>query len=248
LVIVPAVITLFYLIRGPIRLRGKPTGRLMERFTLAERAAHWTMAATFVVLAITGIAILFGKYVVLPWLGHTGFSWLLVVAKVAHNFVGPLFIFSLAISFLIFVKDNLLRAIDLKWLIHFGGMFGKKEIASGRFNGGEKAWFWGGVVLLGTFVSVTGLILAFPNWNLAREAMQYANLIHAIAAILFISAAFGHIYLGTIGMEGAYRSMHDGHVDEEWAREHHVLWYEEMKRKDPKAIIAPNAHPAPGDD
>jgi formate dehydrogenase subunit gamma len=248
LAIVPAAILLLYLAKGPIRLRGKPTGRLIERFNRAERAAHWTMAATFVVLALTGVVILFGKHVILPWLGYTGFSGLVAASKTAHNFVGPLFIVSLAISFLLFVKDNRVRAIDLEWLARLGGMFGEAEVPSGRFNGGEKAWFWGGLVLLGALVSVTGLILDFPNWNQGREAMQQANLVHAIAAILFIGAAFGHIYLGTIGMEGAYRAMHDGHVDEQWAREHHRLWYEEVARGERPGAGAPSVQPAHGDD
>jgi formate dehydrogenase subunit gamma len=113
LAIVPAAIMLFHLFKGPIRLRGRPTGRLIERFNRVERVAHWTMAASFVLLAVTGIVILFGKHVILPWLGYTGFSWLVMASKSAHNFVGPLFIFSLAISFLLFVKDNLVKAIDL---------------------------------------------------------------------------------------------------------------------------------------
>lgn len=249
LAIVPAAILLFYLVKGPIRLRGKPTGRMIERFNRAERAAHWTMAATFVVLALTGVVILFGKHVILPWLGYTGFSGLVAASKSAHNFVGPLFILSLVVSFFLFVKDNLVRAIDLKWLARLGGMFGKAEIPSGRFNGGEKLWFWAGLVLLGAIVSVTGLILDFPNWNQGREAMQQANVVHAIAAILFVSAAFGHIYLGTIGMEGAYRAMHDGYVDEEWAREHHRLWYEEVTRGERREAFAASAvQPAHGDD
>ena len=127
-------------------------------------------------------------------------------------------------------------------------MFGGEEIPSGRFNGGEKAWFWGGVVLLGAIVSVTGLILDFPNWNQGREAMQQANLVHAIAATLFISAAFGHIYIGTIGMEGAYRSMHDGYVDEQWAREHHRLWFEEVARGERHGAATSKVQLAHGDD
>lgn len=230
LVLVPAAIMLFYLVKGPIRLRGQPTGRLIERFNRTERIAHFIMAASFVLLAITGIAILFGKYVILPWLGYTGFSWVTGMSKTVHNLIGPLFILSLALSFLIFVKDNLVKAIDLKWLVHFGGMFSKHEIPSGRFNGGEKAWFWGGLVLLGAILGVSGLLLDFPNWNQSRAVMQQANVVHLIAAMLFIAAAFGHIYIGTIGMEGAYRAMHDGYVDEQWAREHHALWYEEVKR------------------
>jgi formate dehydrogenase subunit gamma len=248
LAVVPAAILLFYLIKGPIRLRGQPTGRLIERFNRVERIVHGTMAASFVVLALTGIVILFGKYLVLPWLGYAAFSWLLAVSKSAHNFVGPLFTFSLAIAFVIFARDNRVKRIDLKWLAHFGGMFGKSEIPSGRFNGGEKAWFWAGLVLLGGLLSVTGLILDFPNWNLKREAMQYANVIHVVAAMLFIAAALGHIYIGTIGMEGAYRAMHEGYVDEEWAREHHVLWYEEVKRAGHPDKAAGLLQPTTGDD
>jgi formate dehydrogenase subunit gamma len=247
--IVFAAIMLFYLVKGTIKLHGRPTGRLIERFNAVERTAHWTMAITFVALALSGVVILWGKHLVLPWLGYAGFSWLTIVAKNLHNFVGPLFIFSLVVSFLIFVKDNLIRSYDIKWLVRLGGMFGKgEEIPSGRFNGGEKAWFWGGLVLLGAIVSVTGLILDFPNWNQGRELMQQANVIHAIAAILFISASLAHIYLGTLGMEGAYRAMRTGYVDEEWAREHHALWYEEVKQgRRPEKIAAAEAQPATGD-
>src|SRR5260221_10086220 len=247
-VIVLAAIALFYLIKGRIRLKGQPTGRLIERFNAVERASHWTMALSFVFLALTGTIILWGKYLILPWLGYAGFSWLTILGKNIHNFVGPLFIFSLVVSFLIFVKDNLIHAIDIKWLTPLGGMFGGHEVASGRFNGGEKLWFWGGLVFLGALVSVTGLILDFPNWNQGRELMQQANVVHAICAVLFISAAFAHIYIGTIGMEGAYRAMRDGYVDEEWAREHHALWYQEVKEgKRPEKIVAGNVQPATGD-
>jgi formate dehydrogenase subunit gamma len=249
LVIVLAALILFYLVKGPIKMHGRPTGRLIERFNAVERAAHWTMAISFVFMALTGAIILWGKYLILPWLGYAGFSWLTILAKHVHNFVGPLFIFSLVVSFLIFVKDNLIQGRDIKWLVRLGGMLGKgEEVPSGRFNGGEKAWFWGGLVLLGALVSVTGLILDFPNWNQGRELMQSANVVHAIAAILFICGAFAHIYIGTIGMEGAYRAMRDGYVDEEWAREHHALWYEEVKQgKRPEKIVPAGAQPATGD-
>jgi formate dehydrogenase subunit gamma len=229
LVIALALLALFYVVKGPIRLRGHPTGRLIERFSVVERASHWVMAISFVLLALSGLVIMFGKHLILPWLGYTGFAWLTVVAKNLHNFVGPLFILSIVVFFLIYVKDNLLNRRDFTWLAKLGGMLGKEEVPSGRFNGGEKAWFWAGVVVLGTAVSVTGLILDFPNWNQGRQAMQQANLVHAIAALVFIALSFAHIYLGTIGMEGAYRGMRDGVVDETWAREHHAIWYEAVK-------------------
>jgi formate dehydrogenase subunit gamma len=248
LVVVFAAIMVFYLIKGPIKLKGQPTGRLIERFNAVERAAHWTMAISFVLLAFSGIVMLFGKYVILPWLGYGAFSWLTIISKNLHNFIGPLFIFSIVVGFLIYVKDNLLTSMDFKWMAHFGGMFSDHEIPSGRFNGLEKMWFWGGLVLLGIVMSVTGLILDFPNWNQGREAMQLANVIHLTGGVLFMTAAMGHIYMGTIGMVGAYRAMREGYVDEEWAREHHSLWYEEVKQgKRPERIVAAGAQPATGD-
>ena len=241
-----AAILVFYLVRGPMRVHGQLTGRMIERFNAVERISHWVMAIAFVILAISGIVILFGKHIVLPWLGYTAFSWLTIVSKNLHNFVGPLFMFSIVVTFLLFVRDNLVRGDDFTWLKKIGGVFTGKEYPSGRFNMLEKMWFWLGMVLLGVVMSVTGIILDFPNWNQTREVMQQANVIHIIAAVLFIAASFGHIYVGTIGMEGAYRSMRDGYVDEAWAKEHHELWYEEVKQgKRPEKIVATGVAPQP---
>ena len=243
-----AVLILIYLVKGRFRLHGAPTGRLIERFNAVERASHWVMAVSFVFLALTGIIIMWGKHLILPWLGYTGFSWLTIVSKNLHNFVGPLFIFSIVVMFLIYVKDNLWRAGDMKWVMTFGGMFSGKEIPSGRFNGMEKLWFWGGLVLLGIVMSVTGLILDFPNWNQGRQVMQQANVIHVIGGVLFIAGALGHIWMG-LAMEGAYTGMRNGYVDETWAREHHSLWYEEVRSgKRPERIVTATPQPVPGDD
>jgi formate dehydrogenase subunit gamma len=245
------VLLAFFLWRGPIKVHGAPTGRLIERFTAVERATHWTVAISFVLLALSGIVILWGKHIVLPWLGYTGFSWLTIVSKNLHNFVGPLFIFSIVVMGLLFLKDNLPAAHDITWMKSFGGMFDKSgaEVPSGRFNAGEKVVFWAGLLGLGAVVSVTGLILDFPNWNQGRDLMQGANVVHAVAAVFFIAMIMGHGYLGTIGMEGAYRAMRDGYVDETWAREHHALWYEEIKAgRRPERMVSSAAQPAPGDD
>jgi len=242
------LIVAVYLIKGQIKLKNAPSGRMIERFNAVERTSHWTMAICFVFLALTGATMLWGKYLVLPWLGYTGFAWATIVGKNIHNFVGPLFIFSLVVSFLIFVKDNMVHGRDIQWLARLGGMFGGHEVPSGRFNGGEKLWFWAGLVILGITLAVTGLILDFPNWNQTREAMQTSNVIHDIAAVLFICGGLAHAYIGTLGMQGAYQAMRRGYVDEEWAREHHVLWYEEVKAgKRPERILPANAVPATGD-
>jgi formate dehydrogenase subunit gamma len=232
---VVVVIGALYAWKGPIKLHDRPTGRLIERFTPLQRYAHWVMGISFVILAITGIVILLGKYVLLPVIGYTLFAWLTNLSKNLHNFVGPLFAISLLFFIVLYIKDNLPKSYDFKWFASFGGMFGGKHVPSGRFNAGEKAWFWIGVVVLSLVVSITGLILNFPNFDQVRSVMIQANMIHAIAAVLVIALALGHIYMGTIGVEGAYGSMRNGYVDEAWAKEHHRLWYEDVKSGKVKA-------------
>ncbi len=248
LLVVPALLLVFFAIKGPFKLHDTPTGRLIERFNSAERMTHWTVALSFVALALTGILILFGKYVVLPVLGPSAFSWITIVGKNIHNFVGPLFVFSLIVMFFIFVKDNFFSGNDFTWLSKFGGLMSGNHVPSGRFNGGEKVWFWLGVVVLGLTVGISGLIMLFPNWNTAREVMAEANLVHATVAVIFIAIALGHIYIGTIGTEGAYKAMREGYVDETWAKEHHALWYDEVKAGNRPEKMAGAAQPAAGDD
>ncbi len=227
LVFMMIVIGAYYSWKGPIKLHDKPSGKRVLRFGAWDRMVHWGAAISFVLLAVTGIVILFGKHILLPIIGYTLFSWLAVLSKNVHNFVGPVFAFCIILLFVTFVKDNLPKAIDLQWFAKAGGLFSGKHVPSGRFNAGEKSWFWVGVTLLGVVVSVTGFILNFPNFEQGRTLMQQASVIHAIAAVVFTTLALGHIYMGTVGVEGAYESMRTGYVDETWAKEHHELWHQE---------------------
>ncbi len=228
-VLVCAVIAAIYFTKGPIKTHDKPSGRLIERFTVAERWAHWTLAITFCVLAVTGLIILFGKYILLPVVGSTIFGWLGNLSKNLHNFVAPLFIASLLVFIVMYVKDNLPEKGDAAWLANGWKMFKGEHLASGRFNAGEKVWFWAGVVVLCLAVSVSGLVLLFPNFDQVRTTMQQASVVHAIAAILVIVLGLGHIYMGTIGVEGAYGNMRDGMTDETWLKEHHENYYNDIK-------------------
>jgi formate dehydrogenase subunit gamma len=230
LVAMLTVIVAFYLIRGTIRLSTRPTGRRIRRFSAVERYAHWTTAITFVVLALTGMLMLFGKHVVLPIFGYSAFSVMAITAKGLHNFVGPLFTFSIIVTFILFVRDNVPEKGDMNWLMRFGGLLSNhSHLPSGRFNAGEKVWFWGGLTVLGIVMSITGFILDFPNFQQTRGQMQLAWTWHAIAALLFIMGSMGHIYIGTLGMEGAYGAMRTGVVDEAWAKEHHEYWFNDVK-------------------
>jgi formate dehydrogenase subunit gamma len=222
---------LVYVIFGKIRLKGQKSGRLIERFTPIERITHWTAAISFVLLAVSGLVMLFGKYILLPVFGHTLFGWLTYALKNIHNFVGPLFTVSIIMLFVIFVKDNFPHVSDIKWLTRAGGAIGKGHVSAGRFNAGEKLWFWGGVVVLGLIVSASGFVLDMivPGIAYTRGNMQIANIIHLIGAVLVATVSLGHIYMGTVGMEGAYDAMRTGYVDDTWAKEHHDLWYDDIQ-------------------
>ena len=231
LLIVVLALALYYFAKGPMGGHVPNTGRKIERFTYFERAAHWANAIAFCVLAISGVVMAFGKFFMLPLLGGALFGWLTYALKTAHNFAGPLFAVSLVIVFFTFLRDNFPGRGDLQWLLKGGGLFGGAEPPSGRFNAGEKVVFWGGVFLLGIVVVGSGLVLdkLIPGLAYLRGDMQVANMIHGIATALMMAMFLGHIYIGTIGMKDAYKAMETGYVDEGWAKEHHALWYEDIK-------------------
>ena len=241
-IIVLVALALYYFAKGPLGGDENKTGRVIERFTYFERAAHWSNAAAFVVLAISGIVMAFGQFFLLPVLGHTLFGWLTYALKTAHNFAGPLFAVSLLIVFITFVRDNFPERGDLEWLRKGGGLLGGHEPPSGRFNFGEKLVFWVGVFLLGILSVSSGLVLdkVLPGLAYLRGDMQIAHMVHLVSAVLFIAVFLAHIYIGTIGMRGAYRAMKTGYVDEGWAAEHHRYWYDDIRaRKIPTHRSAP---------
>jgi formate dehydrogenase subunit gamma len=231
LLIVVVAMGLFYRAKGSMGGHEPDTGRKIERFTPLERAAHWTNAIAFVALAISGVIMAWGKFFLLPILGGTLFGWLSYALKNLHNFAGPLFAVSLIIVLVTFIKDNWPSADDWKWIKSAGGLFGAEEVPSHRFNAGEKIVFWGGVLVLGFIVVASGLVLDMlvPGLAYLRSDMQIAHMIHAVAAVLMMAMFLGHIYMGTIGMKGAYGAMRTGYVDEGWAKEHHRLWYDDVR-------------------
>ena len=231
LLIVFGAIAVFYWRKGMMRLHDAPTGKEIERFTPFERSAHWTNAIAFVVLAVSGTVMAFGKFFMQPIIGDTLFGWLTYLLKNAHNFAGPLFAVSLTVVFFTFLKDNWPSKEDFVWIIKAGGLFGGKEVPSHRFNAGEKIVFWGGVFFLGAVVVASGFVLdkIIPGLIYERSTMQMANMVHGVATVLMMAMFMGHIYMGTIGMEGAYKAMKTGYVDETWAKEHHELWHDDIQ-------------------
>ena len=255
LLIVVLAIAIFYFTKGAIKTHGMDTGRKIERFTPFERSAHWSNAIAFSILAISGVVMAFGQFFILPVIGKSLFGWLTYALKTMHNFAGPLFAVSLVIVFFTFLRDNWLQKGDLNWLLKGGGLISGAEPPSNRFNAGEKVIFWGGVFMLGIVVVSSGLVLdkLLPGLVYERSTMQLAHMVHAVATVLMMAMFLGHVYLGTIGMQGAYSAMRTGSVDETWAKEHHEYWYDDVKagkiaaqRSTPVRPVPPSAYRADG--
>ena len=256
-----ALLALFYLIRGKILIDGEKTGRTVTRFKAVERFAHWVLAGSFILLGLTGLYSLFGRMVLIPLFGKESFASIAIVSKWIHNNVSWAFMIALVVIFFMWVMHNIPNRTDLKWLAMGGGIF-KKGVhpPAKRFNAGQKIIFWS-VIVLGASISASGLSLLFPfelpmfgvtfakmnalgitemlgmeplrSVLAPQEEMQLAQLWHTIVASVFILIIVAHIYIGSVGMEGAYDAMGSGEVEEQWAREHHSLWLDEVDASKP---------------
>ncbi len=252
------LLALFFAIRGRIRIEGGESGRRIERFNFLDRVTHWTTATSFVILALTGMNVLWGKYVLLPVIGPSAFSAITTAGKYLHNYVAFAFMLGIVVMFVLWVGHNIPNRYDLKWIAKGGGMFGKNNHPPARkFNAGQKVVFWV-TILGGLSLSLSGIALLFPfettmwgktfgilsavGFNVPgnvtlMEEQQLSSLWHAVVGIVMIAVILAHIYIGTLGMEGAFDAMGTGYVDENWAREHHSVWVAEVKNE-----------PLPGDD
>ncbi len=212
-----------YLIMGRLRISNGRSGQKLRRFTPFERFSHWLTAVSFVALALTGLNITFGKIVLLPMVGPETFSSLSQAAKYVHNFVSAAFVIGLVLIVGLWIKDNIPRKVDVDWVKQGGGFIKSKHASSGRFNAGEKLVFWFALGA-GAAVTLSGYLLMFPFYVTDIAGMQIAQVVHAVIAVLFVAVIIAHIYIGTLGMEGAFEAMATGDVDVNWAREHHDLW------------------------
>ncbi len=251
-------LVVFYVLRGRIPVDGEMTGRTVTRFKFIERMAHWTLAGSFIILGVTGLLTLFGRAFIAPYLGKDINSFLLIYGKWLHNSVAWAFMVALVLVFVMWVVHNIPNRTDLVWIRQFGGIIGNKHPPAKKFNAGQKVIFWS-VILFGASISVSGLSLLFPyelplfaktfavlndigipQWigfgtlpeQLSpQEEMQFAQAWHAIMAFVLMAIIIAHIYIGSVGMEGAYDAMGSGEVDEAWAHQHHSIWLEEEKAK-----------------
>lgn len=253
-------LALFFAVRGRIRIEGGESGHTIQRFNLLERFMHWLTAVSFIVLALTGLNILYGRYVLKPIMGASAFATMTQWGKYTHDYIAFAFMLGLVLMFVLWLRYNLPTKADLQWLMQGGGLFSKKgtHAPAHKFNAGQKLLFW--IIIIGGFsISFSGVCLLWPfelhpfgpTFQLLNvfglglptelttlQETQLALVWHAAVGLILIALILAHIYIGTLGMEGAFRSMTDGLVDENWAAEHHALWLARVKDD------SPAAHPA----
>jgi len=224
-----ALLTIYYLWHGTMRIEAGRSGRKLLRFNVFERFVHWLTGVAFVILGLTGLNITFGRSLILPWMGASTFSEWTEWGKFAHNYISFAFTVGVVLMFFMWVARNLPTGADIEWFMKGGGMFGGEEPPAHKFNGGEKLIFWISM-LGGGAVAVTGYVLLFPFYGTDITTMELAQVVHSTVALLYVAAMVVHFYMGTIGVEGAFEAMADGTVDVNWAKERHLLWYEEEKQ------------------
>jgi formate dehydrogenase subunit gamma len=219
-------LVLFYLIRGMVRVEAGRSGRTLVRFSTFERLVHWMTATSFVALALTGLNITFGKRLLEPLIGPEGFAAWSQWGKYAHNYLSFPFTLGVVVILLMWVAWNIPEKMDVEWIKEGGGIIGHKHPPAGRFNAGQKMIYWI-VVIGGGTVAASGYLLMFPFYATNIAGMQLDQMIHGIAAVLFVAVMIAHAYIGTVGMEGAFEGMWDGTVDVNWAKQHHAAWLEQ---------------------
>ncbi|MGA2892726.1 MAG: formate dehydrogenase subunit gamma [Xanthobacteraceae bacterium] len=220
-----AIFAVLYFTVGPIRFAAPRSGRMVLLFTAFERVLHWLLAVSFVILAVTGLNITFGRGLLLPLIGAEAFSRWSEAGKYVHDYSSLAFTFGVAILFLLWVKDFAPTRVDIEWFKQGGGMIAGKHPAADRFNGGQKILFW--LAILGTIgVTVSGVFLLFPFYWTNVMGMQVAQIAHALIAVAFVATMIAHVYIAAVGMEGGWGAMASGWVDLNWAKQHHSLWVE----------------------
>ncbi|PMH46532.1 formate dehydrogenase subunit gamma [Vibrio sp. 10N.286.49.B3] len=225
------LVFLAYVAVGPLMLSGKRTGKTIKRWSRLDRALHWSMAFTFLTLAFSGLMLVYGKHFLKPYIPTDLWGFIIHLAKQYHNYVGPLFFILLVFVLLKWWRKSLFTKTDITWFMKFGGMVGKYKgthPSAGFSNGGEKAIYWL-LIVFGAIAAISGLVLDFPIFGQTRRDMELSNLVHMFSALILICGFIFHIYIGLFGMEGALEGMVTGEVDETWAKEHHDLWYNEVK-------------------
>jgi formate dehydrogenase subunit gamma len=199
---------------------------LIVRYTPNERTNHWITAITFVLLALSGLAMF-----------HPAMSWLYAIfgggqwTRILHPFVGCVMFVSFLILALRFWHHNYLDQADIQWMRQIDDVLNNREEklpAIGKYNAGQKLLFFTMVVCL-VLLLASGIVIWRRYFSIyfPIEIIRLAALVHAAAAFVLIVGIVVHIY-AALWVKGSIGAMTRGTVTYGWARKHHPNWFKEI--------------------
>ena len=228
-----AALLVFHLFRGTVKIEGGRSGQTITRFSFIERFGHWLTAVSFLALGLTGLNLTFGRSLFLPLIGPEAFASMTQFGKHVHHYGSFAFSLGLVLIFLMWIKDNIPHLRDLVWFAKGGGILGF-HVDAARFNGGQKMIFWA-VILGGAGLAYTGYSMMFPLGFSDVAGLQWFSIVHGLIGAILFAVIIAHVYIGTLGMEGAFEAMGTGEVDLNWAKSHHSLWVDQQQTSAAKA-------------
>jgi formate dehydrogenase subunit gamma len=199
----------------------------LQRYTPQERANHWVLGISFILLALSGLAFFHPAFYPLSYLFGGG-TW----ARILHPYIGVFMAFFFVLMFLRFRMLNVMTKTDKEWLSRVGEMVDGDDHnmpEQGKYNGGQKAMFWAmalGMLLL--FVS--GIILWRAYFSFPVDMVRLGAVVHSAIAAIMIAMIFVHIY-AALWVRGTVRAMVYGTVTRAWAKQHHRAWYRQVTGK-----------------
>jgi formate dehydrogenase subunit gamma len=224
---------IFYFVNGPSTLSKGFSGKMVFRWSKADLWLHWIMAVSCLIMMLTGLVIMLGRHFLAPYVGDDIWAGIIAFSKFSHDWSSPIFMVSWLACVIKWMPLQTVKLYDLKWFLVVGGYinfgpFKGKHPDSGFANAGEKMWFWS-LAIFGLCISVTGIMLVFPTLDLPRIWSMLALLIHGVSAVIIVAFTIVHIWMATVLSEGGMECMVSGYCDENWASQHHNLWYDEIK-------------------
>lgn len=230
------LMAVFLALRGRVRTKRPYTGRRVMRFSPFERMIHWLVATSFTMLGLTGLVLIYGQYLIKPWLGAGAYSSLAEASIYVHIAFSLAFVLGLVVMLVVWARENVWRKYDFTWLKMGGGIAWEAGQAppAERFNAGQKLWYWF-AIFAGLLMLASGVTLMFPFFWFDVQGMQWTMTVHAALGLILIVGSFAHVYIGTVGMHGAIDAMWSGEVDTTWAREHHCLWARDIGIEPPES-------------
>jgi formate dehydrogenase subunit gamma len=199
----------------------------LQRYTADERANHWVVGITFILLALSGLAFFHPAFFPLSQL-FGGPVW----ARIMHPFIGVIMAIAFVLLYFRFKSLNQMTPTDKEWLDRVHEMVDGNDHnmpEQGKYNGGQKMMFWALSVCM-LLIVVSGFMIWRSVFPFPVDAVRLGAVVHAATAAVMIGLIFVHVY-AAIWVKGTIRAMWYGTVTRGWAKQHHRAWYREMTGK-----------------